>query len=274
MSQHHTSRGSIAETASIQQKRSRVLLVDDHPLLRMGLRTVLGKDSRLHVVAECEDARSALACLRAENVDVIILDITLRGGSDGLELIKSAISEHPRMRILVLSAHDENLYAMRALAAGALGYVMKGISPEALRTAIHAVLAGQIVISTHLEKCLVQHAVSGSNRTDPAAPLSDRELEILLRIGRGQSSCEIGAALGIALKTVETHRANMRRKLLLKTGAELLRYAVAWSHAEEHGHSSRDRGSPRQPALEKHLEEIQKRQAKLTHDVFAGIHLQ
>ena len=213
--------------------------MDDHPLFRLGLRTLLGKDSKLDVVGECEDARSTLAHLRTEPLDAIILDITLQGGSDGLELIKSVLSEHPRMQILVLSAHDENLYAMRALAAGAMGYVMKGISTDGLRSAIHGILAGQIVVSKHLEKVLVHHAIAGGTRTNTASALSDRELEILLRIGKGQSSCEIASLLGIALKTVETHRANIRRKLMLKTGAELLRYAVAWSHAEDHGKPDR-----------------------------------
>lgn len=199
------------------------------------MRTLLAKDHKLELVAECEDARSALARLRVERVDAIVLEISLRDGSDGLELIKSVLSEHPKMPILVLSTHDENLYALRALAAGAKGYVMKGLPPDAIRNALLAVLSGQIAVSKHLEKRLVQFAVTRNHRRDAASPLTDRELEILLRIGKGQSSCEIAAALGIALKTVETHRANMRRKLLLKTAAELLRYAVTWSHAEERG---------------------------------------
>jgi DNA-binding NarL/FixJ family response regulator len=239
MSRQNTLRGPASETTLGHKNRSRILLVDDHPLLRLGLRTLLSKDAAFQVVAECEDARAALAHLRVETLDAVILDITLNGGSDGLELIKSMISEHPKLHILVLSAHDENLYAMRALAAGAQGYVMKGEPTETLKAAIHTILSGQIAVSKHLEQRLVLHAVSGSHRSDPAAPLSDRELEILLRIGKGEASCEIASALGIALKTIETHRANMRRKLLLKSGAELLRYAVAWSHAEEHGHPQR-----------------------------------
>jgi len=239
MSRHNTLRGPASENASGYTKRSRILLVDDHPLLRLGLRTLISKDSTLQIVAECEDARSALSLLRTESLDAVILDITLNGGSDGLELIKSMLSERPKIQILVLSAHDENLYAMRALAAGAQGYVMKGAATETLKAAIHTVLSGQIAVSKHLEQRLVHHAVCGGHRSDPAAPLSDRELEVLLRIGKGQASCEIASALGIALKTVETHRANMRRKLLLKSGAELLRYAVAWSHAEEHGQTHR-----------------------------------
>lgn len=235
MNQIQKNSGSFFKIAVEPPQRSRLLHVDDHPLLRLGMRTLLAKDQKLELVAECEDARSALARLRVEQVDAIVLEISLRDGSDGLELIKSVLSEHPKMPILVLSTHDENLYALRALAAGAKGYVMKGLPPDVIRNALLAVLSGQIAVSKHLEKRLVQFAVTRNHRRDAASPLTDRELEILLRIGKGQSSCEIAAALGIALKTVETHRANMRRKLLLKTAAELLRYAVTWSHAEERG---------------------------------------
>lgn len=235
MNQIQKNSGSFFKIAVEPPQRSRLLHVDDHPLLRLGMRTLLAKDHKLELVAECEDARSALARLRVEQVDAIVLEISLRDGSDGLELIKSVLSEHPKMPILVLSTHDENLYALRALAAGAKGYVMKGLPPDVIRNALLAVLSGQIAVSKHLEKRLVQFAVTRNHRRDAASPLTDRELEILLRIGKGQSSCEIAAALGIALKTVETHRANMRRKLLLKTAAELLRYAVTWSHAEERG---------------------------------------
>jgi DNA-binding NarL/FixJ family response regulator len=237
MTQPQKASGYSLQTAFELPQRARLLHVDDHPLLRLGMRTLLAKDDKLEIVAECEDARTALSRLRVEKVDAIVLEISLRDGSDGLELIKSVLSEHPKMPILVLSTHDENLYALRALAAGAKGYVMKGSQLEVIRNALLSVLSGQITVSKHLEKRLVQFAVSGNNQRDSTSPLSDRELEILLRIGKGQSSCEIAAALGIALKTVETHRANMRRKLLLKTAAELLRYAVTWNHAEEHGQS-------------------------------------
>ncbi len=222
----------VTEYTRPRETPSRLLIVDDHPILRLGIRALLSREPDLQVVGECSDARAAIECLRQLQPDAVIVDITLSGGTDGLELIKNMLAEQPRVNILVLSAHDENLYALRALSAGARGYLMKETSAEVLKRAIHALLAGQITVSPHLTQRLVQQAVDGRGGVAPSDSLSDRELEVLLRIGRGQSSGEVAAALGIAVKTVETHRANMRRKLLVRSGAELLRYAVAWSHAQ------------------------------------------
>lgn len=211
-------------------------LVDDHPLLRLGLRTLFSRDSALEVVAECGDGACALACMREHRPDAVVLDITLPGGMDGLELIKQMLSEAPQLAILILSVHDENLYASRALAAGAKGYLMKDAPPENFLRAVQAVIAGEISVSPALTQRLVRRAVDGTDAPiDPSKALSDRELEVLFRIGRGQSSMEIAAALHISVKTVETHRAKLRRKLALRTGAELMRYAVAWRYAEGRG---------------------------------------
>jgi DNA-binding NarL/FixJ family response regulator len=146
------------------------------------------------------------------------------------------LSEAPQMAVLVLSVHDENLYASRVLAAGARGYLMKDAPPHNFISAIRSVLAGEISVSPALAQRLVRRAVAGSGAPmDPSRALSDRELEVLFRIGRGESSMEIAGALHISVKTVETHRAKLRRKLALRTGAELMRYAVAWRHAEGRG---------------------------------------
>jgi DNA-binding NarL/FixJ family response regulator len=211
-------------------------IVDDHPLLRLGLRTLLSRDPNLRIVAECGDGACALNCMRKHRPDAVVLDITLPGGTDGLELIKQMLSEAPNTAILVLSVHDENLYASRVLSAGARGYLMKDAPPEHFLGAIRTVLAGEISVSPALAQRLVRRAVDGRMAPmDPSKSLSDRELEVLFRIGRGQSSMEIAAALHISVKTVETHRAKLRRKLALRTGAELMRYAVAWRHAEGRG---------------------------------------
>jgi DNA-binding NarL/FixJ family response regulator len=211
-------------------------LVDDHPLLRLGLRTLLSRDPTLRIVAECRDGACALNCMRKCQPDAVILDITLPGGTDGLELIKQMLSEEPQLAILVLSVHDENLYASRALAAGARGYLMKDAPPENFLKAVQVVLSGEISVSAALTQRLVRRAVDGGVAPmDPSKALSDRELEVLFRIGRGESSMEIAAALHISLKTVETHRAKLRRKLALRTAAELMRYAVAWRYAEGRG---------------------------------------
>jgi DNA-binding NarL/FixJ family response regulator len=230
-----TNGGGVFVGAPVSKSYS-LQLVDDHPLLRLGLRTLFSRDSTLQVVAECGDVACALGCMRARRPDAVIMDITLPGGTDGLELIKQMLSEAPHLAILVLSVHDENLYASRALAAGARGYLMKDAPPEAFLRAVQAVIAGEISVSPALTQRLVRRAVAGTDAPiDPSKALSDRELEVLFRIGRGESSMEIAAALHISVKTVETHRAKLRRKLALRTGAELMRYAVAWRHAEGRG---------------------------------------
>jgi DNA-binding NarL/FixJ family response regulator len=223
-------------------------IVDDHPLLRLGLRTLLTRDPALRVVAECGDGACALGCLRKHRPDALILDITLPGGMDGLELLKQMHSEAPHLAVLVLSVHDENLYASRALAAGARGYLMKDAPPPDFLRAIQAVLAGEIAVSAALTQRLVRRAVdSRMAPVDPSGSLSDRELEVLFRIGRGESSLEIAGALHISVKTVETHRAKLRRKLALRTAAELMRYAVAWRHAEGRGISAGGAGGQDAP---------------------------
>ena len=225
-----------AHADALVAKNYTLQLVDDHPLLRMGLRALLSKDPALQVVAECGDGSCALNCMRKHRPDAVVLDITLPGGTDGLELIKHMLSEAPHMAVLVLSVHDENLYASRVLAAGARGYLMKDAPPQNFLNAIRSVLAGEISVSPALAQRLVRRAVDGKMAPmDPSRTLSDRELEVLFRIGRGESSMEIAGALHISVKTVETHRAKLRRKLALRTGAELMRYAVAWRHAEGRG---------------------------------------
>lgn len=250
--------GSPAKALSPKIQPAKLLIVDDHPIIRLGLSSLLQQDPQFTVVAEASDARSALECLRRFTPDAVILDITLPGGSDGLELIKNMNAESPNTAILVLSVHDENLYAFRALSAGAKGYLMKDATPDLLRKAVQSVLSGKITVSEHLSQRLVQRAVRGREGIDPSESLTDRELEILFRIGRGQSSSEVAAGLGIAVKTIETHRANLRRKLLLKSGAELVRYAVAWRHQEGHHPPKKDPGDPFEPEpLSPPVEELQ-----------------
>lgn len=241
--------GLLSQAASATVQTAKLLIVDDHPLIRLGVSCLLQQNPRFTVVAEASDARSAIDCLRRFKPDAVILDITLPGGSDGLELIKNMSAESPNTAILVLSVHDENLYAFRALSAGAKGYLMKDATPDLLRKAVQSVLNGQITVSEHLSQRLVQRAVRGAEGIDPSESLTDRELEILFRIGRGQSSSEVAAGLGIAVKTIETHRANLRRKLLLKSGAELVRYAVAWRHQEGHQPRSNEPLTPVEPHL-------------------------
>jgi DNA-binding NarL/FixJ family response regulator len=150
-------------------------IVDDHPLLRLGLRTLLSRDPNLRIVAECGDGACALNCMRKHRPDAVVLDITLPGGTDGLELIKQMLSEAPNTAILVLSVHDENLYASRVLSAGARGYLMKDAPPEHFLGAIRTVLAGEISVSPALAQRLVRRAVDGR-----MAPMDPSRLTLLL----------------------------------------------------------------------------------------------
>ena len=199
MTRGMTGAGALADVPAA--KNYTLQIIDDHPLLRLGLRTLLTRDPALQVVAECGDGACALSCLRKHRPDAVILDITLPGGMDGLELIKQILSESPQLPILVLTVHDENLYANRALAAGARGYLMKDAPPPDFINAIQAVLAGEIAVSAALTKRLVRRAVdSRMAPMDPSRSLSDRELEVLFRIGRGESSMEIAVPLQFRLR--------------------------------------------------------------------------
>jgi DNA-binding NarL/FixJ family response regulator len=213
------------------------LVVDDHPLLREGIRAMLGRAEGLEWAGESGDGRGALAAMRALRPELAVVDITLPGGIDGLELIKGMYSEMPDMQVLALSVHDEALYALRAIAAGARGYLMKDVVPTRLLGALHAIRRGEVVVSDAVSQRLVRRAVGcrESLRTDSVQRLSDRELEILAWMGKGASTRQIAQKLCISPKTVETHRVNLKRKLALESAPELLRYALAWQMSQEHG---------------------------------------
>lgn len=217
---------------------ARILLVEDHPLMRYGLRTILSLEPNLIVTDECATAREALAILRSGSPSIVIMDITLPGGLDGIELIKCMVGEVPGIAILVLSVHDEALYAMRSISAGAKGYLMKERPLAEFLEAVKTVARGEISVSSPITQRLVKKAAGSPDNTSHSTlktqKLSDRELEVLFQIGKGQSTFEIASNLHISVKTVETHRANLRRKLALNGGPELLRYAVAWRFAEGH----------------------------------------
>jgi DNA-binding NarL/FixJ family response regulator len=215
-----------------------VLIVEDHPMMRIGIRSLLDRSEHFTVCAECPNSRTALAQLRGDQPDMVILDITLPGGLDGIELIKCMVSEHSGVGILVFSVHDEALYALRSIAAGAKGYLMKGADPKAVLKALQTIRDGGVAVSPGISQRLVQRAV-GHNSTacsQTTGHLSDRELEVLSLIGRGSSTQQIATSLGISTKTVETHRAHLKQKLALKGAFELFRYAVAWRFSEGHAH--------------------------------------
>jgi len=207
----------------------RVLIVDDHPIVRQGLRRMIEPEPDLVVCGEVQTEREARTAIRALSPDVVIVDISLAQG-DGLELVRDVHAQQPELPMLVLSMHDELIYAERLLAAGASGYIMKQAASDQLLIALRQVLAGGTYLSESLAGNLGRSdaAVAGGGSGDPIDRLSNRELQVLSLIGRGMSSREAAEALGLSVKTVETHRQSLKRKLNLATNAQLLQYAINW----------------------------------------------
>ena len=216
-------------TMTNSRGQRRVLIVDDHPIVRQGLRRMIETESDLVVCGEVQTEREARAAIRALAPDVVIVDISLTQG-DGLELVRDVHAQRPELPMLVLSMHDELIYGERLLAAGACGYIMKQAASDQLLVALHRVLSGEIYISDALAGSLGRARAEGVDGigSDPIDRLSNRELQVLSLIGRGLSSREAADGLGLSVKTVETHRQSLKRKLNLATNAQLLRYAINW----------------------------------------------
>jgi DNA-binding NarL/FixJ family response regulator len=212
----------------------RILLVDDHPAFRRGLAALLEGEGDLQVCGEASTAPAALTAMRQLSPDLAIVDIGLPG-VDGLELIKMMLAERPRLGILVLSMHDESVYALRALRAGARGYVMKAEALECVLVALRKVDAGGLYLSPALNTRLIFKFVQGEEfaHATPVDRLSDREMEVLLLIGKGFGTQEIADHLQVSVKTVETHRAHIKEKLGFRDSRELIRFAVDWNTREE-----------------------------------------
>ena len=207
-----------------------VLIVDDHPIVRQGLSQLIGREEDLQVCGEASDVREARVALQQTEPDVVILDLSLRD-SDGLELIKDIRARHRRLPVLVLSMHDEAIYAERLLGAGANGYIMKQAAADQLLTAVRRVLAGGIYVSEAVGASMIEKFATGgrsSSTGDPITRLSNRELQVLNLIGRGKTTRETAANLNLSIKTVESHRQRIKKKLNLQTAAQLVQYAVNW----------------------------------------------
>jgi DNA-binding NarL/FixJ family response regulator len=210
----------------------RIVIVDDHPLFRKGLEQLIHSDGAFAVCGEAGNAAEAMDVIRKCNPDMAIVDLSLPG-ANGIELIKNIRAEFPKLPILVLSMHDESLYALRALRAGAEGYVMKHEAMANVIQAIHEVFSGRPYLSPAMAARVITKAACGQaeGETDPAERLSDRELEILELIGKGREVREIANRLHLSPKTVETHRAHIKEKLQLKNAREVVRFAVQWIDA-------------------------------------------
>jgi DNA-binding NarL/FixJ family response regulator len=216
--------------AEPKNPKRRILLVDDHAIVRTGFAEIINGESDLQVCGQASSAPSAVEAITRLKPDAVVVDLSLQSGS-GLELIKNLKALHPRLAVLVLSMHDEALYAERALRAGALGYVMKREEAETVIRAIRSVLRGEVYLSASLRGRFL-HKLVGSARQVSAsgvAQLSDRELEIFETIGEGLTTREIAQKLHLSVSTVETHRAHIKEKLALRNAAELARAAVEWA---------------------------------------------
>ena len=224
-------------------KKCRVFILDDHPLFRFGLKRLINAQSDLIVCGEAQNAVEGLDEALRLNPDLITVDISLNESTNGIEFVKNIRAHLETARILVLSMHDESIYALRALRAGAQGYLMKEEVLLRVVEAIRTVASGGIFLSETLrQQVLVNLANGNSANRSPIDTLSDRELEVLQLSGQGMTPREIATQLGISVKTVETHRMRVREKLNLATSAELMRFAIAWS-ADTQGAKQRATGA-------------------------------
>jgi DNA-binding NarL/FixJ family response regulator len=208
-------------------------LVDDHPIVREGLAARIELEGDLIVCGMAATAEHGMELVAQLGPDIVVTDLSL-SGKPGLELIKDIRAARPLLPILVLSIHDEDLWAERVLRAGAQGYVMKAQATEKVMEAIHRVLAGGMWLSERMSSLLLGRLTQGRNTPSgsPLAALSDRELEVFQMIGRGLSMKEIAAQLYLSAKTIEVHREHIKEKLGLKSSADLLRYAVTYTLEE------------------------------------------
>lgn len=201
----------------------RVLVVDDHQLVREGVKQILRTDAALEVAGEAASGDDALALVKKESFEVAVLDMSMPGLS-GIQLIKRLKAERPRLRILVVSMHGEGQYAARALKAGASGYLTKDGASSMLLTAIHKIAAGGVHISEEAAAGLL--AAPAADQVAPHRTLSDREFEILLLLADGHGPTEIGEALHLSVKTVSTHKTHILQKMNLSGTADLVRYVI------------------------------------------------
>lgn len=213
--------------------KKRILLVDDHAVVRFGIAQLINRQSDLEVCGEEEDASRALTAISALKPDLVIADISLKDSS-GLELMRNIKAQYPGLTVLVVSAHDESVYAEIAFRAGALGYLMKGEALEKVITAIRRVLSGAIYVSDALAARMLQQQIRGQTdiHESPVKGLSDRELEVFQLIGQWKKTKEIAEELHLSVKTIEYYREQIKRKLNLKSGAELTQHATSWVQRE------------------------------------------
>jgi DNA-binding NarL/FixJ family response regulator len=217
----------------VKDSRTRILLVDDHAVVRFGIAQLINRQSDMVVCGEEENASNALSAIARLNPDLVIADISLKDSS-GLELMRNIKAQQSKLPILVVSGHDESVYAEVAFRAGALGYLMKEEALDKVITAIRRVLSGNIYVSDNLAARMLQQQVLGKSdvHESPVKGLSDRELEVFQLLGRWKKTSEIAHELHLSIKTIEYYREQIKRKLNLRNAAELTQHATAWVQRE------------------------------------------
>src|SRR5580693_4396656 len=215
-------------------EKRRIFIVDDHPLLRQGLALLINREPDLTVCGEAEEAHTAMREIAAKNPDILIADISLNG-PDGLDLLKNLRMLYPNLPVLILSMHDESVYAERSLRARANGYIMKAEATEKVLIAVRRILGGEIYLSDRMANKLLHQYISGASAdmTSRLSVLSDRELEVFRLIGEGCSTRQIAEKLHLSVKTVETYQAHIKDKLSLRSGRELVQHAIQTKISEK-----------------------------------------
>ncbi len=221
------------DTEKNSGSKTKILVVDDHPIVRQGLAQLIDEEPDLDVYAQAEEAHEAMSIIKQRRPDLVIVDISLKETS-GLELIKDIKAAYPNLPVLALSMHDESLYAERSLRAGARGYVMKTEATVKVVDAIRKILSGRIYVSDNIAGKMMSKIVGGGPDVGASAidKLSDRELEVFSLIGQGYSTRKIAQRLHLSIKTIETYRAHIKDKLNLADSTELLQYAIRWSTSQ------------------------------------------
>jgi DNA-binding NarL/FixJ family response regulator len=220
-------------TDKAEHNKKRILMIDDHPMVVEGLAQLINREPDLMVCGQAQDALKALQAIETLKPDMTIVDISLNG-TNGIELIKDIKLRHGELPVLVLSAHDESIFAERSLRAGAGGYVMKLEAPDNLMNAIRRVLNGEIYLSAKMSGKMLQKYVGSSGKPMETSidRLTDREVAVLQLIGLGHGTREIAEQLNLSVKTIETYRAHIMEKLDLKNATELVKYAIQWVQSQ------------------------------------------
>jgi DNA-binding NarL/FixJ family response regulator len=215
---------------SVQTKKCRVLLIDDHPIVRQGLALLIDREGDLSVCGEADGAHSAFHAIETLRPDLVVLDISL-SGPDGLDVLKEIRMKTASLPVLILSMHDESIYAERAMRAGANGYIMKQEATEKVLVAIRRILQGEVYLSDRLTNTMLQQYVRGVSPTkmSPLVSLTDRELEVFRLIGEGHGTRQIADDLHLSVKTIESYQAHIKEKLALRNARELVQHAIEWT---------------------------------------------